>query len=131
MTTVEVPRQRTRRPLVAVVCAVPLLAEALDSALEFADVRAFSSRAGDIAGLLRSVRPDAVVVDTDSSAEEAAVVAHELCIPVVHLSVRDRSLRLLRRSGHWEAVVSHEGPTPEAIRNAVAGGLYGRSGVGA
>jgi hypothetical protein len=114
-----------RRPLVAVVCSVPLLAEALQSTLEFADVRAFSSHAGDVAGLLRSVRPDAVIVDSAPTAEEAASFAHEYDLPVVHISVHDDLLHVFR-AGRWESALDQDGPTPEAIRNAVAGALFAR-----
>src|SRR5438874_12084806 len=53
-----------RQPLVAVVYSVPLLCEAIASALDdIAEVRTFPGRCDDVVGLLRSVRPDAVVVD--------------------------------------------------------------------
>ncbi len=115
------------RPLVAVVCSVPLLGEALVSTLDFAEVRAFSSRGGDLAGLLRWVRPDAVVVDSTKGALEATEFALEHDAPLVHVSVRDRSLHLYR-AGEWEQVANGEGPTPEALRNVVAGALFARGG---
>jgi hypothetical protein len=116
------------RPLIAVVCAVPLLSEAMESALEFAEVRSFSGRGGDIAGLLQWLRPDAVVVDDDENADGAAAYAAEREIPVVHICVRSRVLRLFHR-GSWADVANGEGPTPEVIRNVVAGALFAREGV--
>ena len=115
------------RPLVAVVCSVPLLGEAVESALDFAEVRAFAERGGEIDGLLRWLMPDALVVDSDRSAEgaESYAGAHEL--PVIHVSVRDRTLRLYR-FGEWEDIGNGDGPTPEAIRNVIAGSLFARGG---
>jgi hypothetical protein len=113
------------RPLVAVVCSVPLLAEAVSSALDFAEVRAFSGDQGDTAGLLRWLRPDAVVVDSDCNADEAAAFALERELPVVHISVREQTLRVFH-GGDWTVVDSGEDPTPGVIRNVVAGMLFAR-----
>ena len=56
-------------PLVAVVSSYPMLAEAVEGALEgIAEVRAFPAGQGDTADFLRLLQPAAVVVD---SAEEA------------------------------------------------------------
>jgi hypothetical protein len=125
--TVGVQRSGRKRPLVVVLCSVPLLGEAIGSALEFADVRTFAARGGDASGLLEWMRPDAVIVDTDPDAAEIAFAkAQEL--PVVHISVHDRSLRLFD-NGEWTNVGNGEGPTPEAIRNVVAGALFARGGA--
>jgi hypothetical protein len=115
-----------RRPLVAVICSVPMLVEAVTSALEFAEVRAFSGDHGDTPGLLRWLRPDAVVVDTDVDAGEAAAFATDRDLPVVHISVRDRSVRVFV-GGEWTVVDGDaEGPTPQQVRNVVAGTLFAR-----
>ncbi|MGD0714494.1 MAG: hypothetical protein ABSB24_09955 [Gaiellaceae bacterium] len=127
MTAVGVPGTTDTRPLVAVVCSVPLLGEAMGSALEFAEVRAFSARGGDIGGLLRWLHPDAVIVDSEAGAAEATAFAIEHDLPVLHISVRDRELRLFR-GGEWELIGNGEGPTPESIRNVVAGSLFARGG---
>jgi hypothetical protein len=111
------------RPLVAVVCAVPLLGEAVESVLEFAEVRSFTARR-DTAGLVQWLRPDAVVVDSEDDALAASEAAGDE-LPVLHISVRDHSLRLFRR-GTWTQVASNEGPTPESIRNVLAGTLFAR-----
>jgi hypothetical protein len=118
------PSERLR-PLIAVVCAVPLLSEAMESVLEFAEVRAFSGRGGDVGGLLQWLRPDAVVVDDEANAEGAAAYAAEREILVVHICVRSRELRLFHR-GTWNVVSNGDGPTPEIIRNVVAGTLFAR-----
>jgi hypothetical protein len=111
-----------------VVCDVPLLGEAMRSALEFADVQTFAASGGDLDGLVRWVRPDALIVDSAVAAEEAAGFTPEHELPVVYLSVDERMLRLYRR-GVWEIVVDNgEGPSPEAIRNVVAGALFARAG---
>ena len=116
------------RPLVAVVCAVPLLGEAMSAALDFAEVRAFSERSGDVEGLLRWVRPDAVVVDSDCGADAAQRFADGKSLPVLHICVRTDELRTLR-DGEWHNIGNGEGPTPEAIRNVVAGALFARERV--
>jgi hypothetical protein len=118
------------RPLVAVVCAVPLLGEAMGSALDFAEVRSFSASDGDLAGLLRWLHPDALIVDGEAEAEVAATFAREHDLPVLHVSVQTRALRLYRH-GTWEMIGSDEGPSPTAIRNVVAGALFAREGAGA
>ncbi|HKI92024.1 MAG TPA: hypothetical protein VJ986_06960, partial [Gaiellaceae bacterium] len=123
-------RQRVERerPLVAVVCSVPLLGEAMRSALDFAEVHTFAEDRGDVEGLLRSVRPDAVVVDSEDAAGAGASFAKEHGVPVLHVSVRDRALRVFR-GGAWERVESDDGSTPEALRNAVAGAFFARVGA--
>jgi hypothetical protein len=128
MTAPQLRQAERQRPLVAVVCAVPLLGEAVESALEFAEVRAFSGRGGDIAGLLQWLRPSAVVIDDEELAAGAAAYAAEWEIPVVHIAVRERALRLFHR-GTWHHISNGEGPTPEVIRNVVAGALFAREGA--
>jgi hypothetical protein len=118
------PLERTR-PLVAVVCTVPLLGEAVRSALEFADVQTFAERGGDLDGLLRWLRPDALIVDSHAGAEQAAAFARETDLPVVHLAVQERELRFYR-GGTWTHVGNGEGPTPESVRNVVAGALFAK-----
>jgi hypothetical protein len=119
-------RQSERaRPLVAVVCTVPLLGEAMMSALDFAEVRSFSERGGDVAGLLEWLRPDAVVVDSAAGAESAARIASEQGVPLVHVSIRERALSVFH-DGNWHRLTDGDGPTPEAIRNVIAGALFAR-----
>lgn len=121
------PSERTR-PFVAVVCDVPLLGEAVRAALEFAEVQTFAAGGGDIDGLLRWLRPDALIVDSDASAEESAAYAREHGLPVLHVSVHDRELRYCR-GGVWSHVGNGEGPTVDAVRNVIAGALFPRAGV--
>ena len=125
MSATELRPNGNERPLIALVCSVPLLVEAVSAALEFAEVRAFSGDHGDTAGLLRWLRPDAVVVDSERDANEAAAFALERGLPVVHLSVRAQTLRVFHQ-GSWTMVGSGEDPTPEVIRNVVAGMLFAR-----
>lgn len=110
------------RPLVAVVCAVPLLGEAVAAALEFADVRTFAEGGGDVKGLLESLDPDAVVVDSETGAAAAEDFAQDHDLPALYVAMRELELRLLR-DGTWVRV-GDDGPTPEAVRNAVAGALF-------
>ncbi len=130
MSSTQLRLANTARPLVAVVCVVPLLGEAMESALDFADVRSFSASDGDIDGLLRWMRPDALIVDSEGDAEAAAAFARDHELPVLHVSLQKRALRLHRR-GAWEVVGSGENATPTVIRNVVAGALFAREGSGA
>jgi hypothetical protein len=118
------PRSLSRvRPLVAVLCSVPLVGEAVLSVLDFAEVRSFSGSLGDVAGLLRWLQPDALIVDREQEAQDAVPFAREHDLPVLHISVRNPALHLFR-GGEWEQVSGEEGPTPEAIRNVLAGVLF-------
>jgi len=125
MTSTHLRSESETRPLVAVLCSVPLLGEAMGSVLDFAEVRSFAAAGGDIAGLLGWLRPDALIVDSAAGAEAATVFAREHDLPVVYVSVRDRTLHLFH-GGEWEQVSNGEGPTPEAIRNVAADALFAR-----
>jgi hypothetical protein len=116
------------RPLVALVCQVPLIAEAISSALEeIAEVRVFPGGRGGTDGLLRSLDPDGVVVDSPREAEAATSFVREAGIPLVEISLVDQRLRVLGSAG-WE----EEGDfaaTPEAIRNVLVGRILGREAI--
>jgi hypothetical protein len=125
----EAPKlDRREPPLVVVLCAVPLLAEALGGAIDFAEVRSFATGHGDIAGLLSWLKPDAVLVDDETAAAAAAEVSGDRGIPVLHLSPRERSLRMFR-NGVWEDVDHGADPDPEMVRNVLAGALFARGGA--
>ena len=50
-------------PLVAVVCGVPILGEALSAALDgLAECKIIPARQPELGGLLKSLQPDAIVV---------------------------------------------------------------------
>ncbi len=112
------------KPLVVALCSVPLLEEALAAALkDIADVQGFPAHRGDTIGLLRWLKPDAVVVDAEDEAEAAASFASESNSPILHISLAERKLRILR-DGAWEEAA--EGASPEEIRNILAAGLFAR-----
>jgi hypothetical protein len=115
------------QPRVALLYSVPLLCEALSFALnDIADVQSFPAGRSDTVGLLRSVRPDAVVVDDPAEAEAARVWTKRHDRPLIHVSLRDQKVRLLQ-DGAW---VESAGTTAECIRNVLAGSIYGRKGDG-
>jgi hypothetical protein len=117
--------ESSAKPLVVALCAVPLLREVLVSALaDIAEVQTFPAHGGDTVGLLRWLKPDAVVVDAEDEAEAAASFGHESNSPVLHISLQDRRLRLLR-NGDWEEAGNGD-TSSEDIRNIVAAGLFGR-----
>jgi hypothetical protein len=114
-----------RVPLVVAVCAVPVLGEALAGALEeLAECKVVPAGQPDIAGLLRSLQPDAIVVDDEGEAEAAAMYSRFARIPVLYVAPTSRRLRVLE-NGRWEELEDYDA-SPEAIRNLVAVGLYGR-----
>jgi hypothetical protein len=111
-------------PLVAVVCRVPLLSEAVKEALEgIATVRPFPAGREDTGGLLQALEPDGVVVDSDEEAHQAAVFARATQSPLVHVSLHDRGLRVFQ-DGRWHE--ADEDASPESVRNALVGGLFRR-----
>jgi hypothetical protein len=115
-----------REPLVAVLYSVPLLFEAISSSLdEIAEVHGFPAHRGDPVGLLRAVAPDAVVVDDPVEAEAVSGWAEEQDVPLVHVRLLERKLRLLRH-GEWQESI---GASADAIRNVIAGSLYARDPV--
>lgn len=130
MSSTQLRPSRGARPLVAVVCTFPLLGVAVRSALEFADVQTFAASGGDLDGLLRWLRPDALIVDSEDGAEAGAAFARDHALALLHVSIRTCALRVYA-DGAWETVETGEGPTPEAIRNVVAGALFARAGASA
>ena len=125
MTAAEPADAAQRTPLVVVLCRVGLLYEALSPALAgIADVRRLPSDAGDTAGLLRWIRPDAIVVDSQEEADEAMTFAREAKAPLIQVRLRERKLLVLRNGG-WEEP-ENGNASAEAIRNIVLGGLFGR-----
>ena len=97
MTSTQLRPKDDGRPLVAVWCSVPLLGEAVEFALEFAEVRSFAPSRGDLAGLLRWLRPDAVVVDSD---ERTPVLlrpqwgcGHAICVAATDASSSPNAVR--------------------------------------
>jgi hypothetical protein len=112
-------------PLVAVVCAVPILGEALSAALDgLAECKIIPAHQPDLGGLLKSLQPDAIVVDDEHEAAVAATYARFARTPVINVSLREQRLTRLD-DGKWEEPDEHD-ISPETIRNVVAGGIYGR-----
>ena len=93
------------------------------SALEnIADVHSFPAGRGDTVGLLRSIAPDAIVVDDPDEAESARRWARRHGVPLVHVVLRERKIRVLRNGG-WEESPAR---SAESIRNVLAGSIYAR-----
>lgn len=115
------------RPLVAVICRVPLIGEALASTMDaIAEVRPFPADGGDTDGLLRSLQPNAVVVDCDEEAEAAEAYARDSEAPLVCVHVRQERIRVFT-NGVWQD--REGGISPEEIRNILVGGIFGRKQV--
>ena len=113
-------------PVIAVVYSVPLVVEGLADALRgFGKVRAFPAKGGDVAGLLESLRPAAVVVDREDEALLGARYARGAGVPVLHINLRTRSLRLFR-DGRWETEARLD-TSPQAVRNLLVAAIYGAS----
>lgn len=111
-----------REPLVVLLYSVPLLVEALKQPLaEVGEVRAFQAD-DDVAGLLRWLEPDALVVDSDENARRAAAWAREAAVPLVHVVLSSGRIRILA-SGEWRELDERD-DSPETIRNVIAGHLF-------
>jgi hypothetical protein len=110
-------------PLLAVLCRVPLLVEALRAAFDgVADVRSF--RFDGDPTLLSALQPDALIVDAGADAEAVADYAGGREIAVVHLDLEGRSLYVLHE-GSWEREDGDDVST-DAIRNALLRATLGR-----
>lgn len=110
----------SQKPLVAVVTTIPLVAEAIADAIEFADVRVFEG-ARDTEALLRWVQPDAVVADGEVDAAVAAAFGAARGTIVVHLDMSRRQLRV-REGDTWREPESGALDV-DAVRNVLAGEL--------
>ena len=112
------------QPLVAILCSVPLIGVALCDALEtVAACKVISARERDVAGLLLSLRPNAIVVDDAEMAEVVAKFGRFADVAVVDVSPRTGDARVLT-DGTW-STLDGDSVTPEDLRNIVAGAIYG------
>jgi hypothetical protein len=113
------------RPVVALVCSAPLLAEALGAALAgVAEVLALPGRASDLGGLLGSLTPAGVVVDDPDDAAAATAYARRTGAPLVHVRLREAAVAVWDGLG-WRDVSGE--PSAEHVRNLVVAGLASRS----
>ena len=104
----------------------PIMRLGLRQLLLAAPVVSGCSEAGNVAdalALAQRERPDAIVVDTHEGADGAVSYALEQRRTLLHIGVRERALRLSHQ-GAWHDIADGDGPTPEAIRNVVAGALF-------
>jgi hypothetical protein len=113
------------QPLVAFVCRAPVLSEALAASLALvADVRSFPAGRPDPEGLVRALRPDALVVDDVDEAERLAPYARGARTPLVLIAAEADELRVLGPAG-WDVVSRGDGI--EGIRNLLVAQLFGRA----
>ena len=113
------------KPFVVVLSRVPLLTDAIVDAIEgIAEARAFTTKDGDVVGLLRSLRPDAIVVDGYGAAGEAAKYARAGDVPLVYVDLHERKLRVLEADG-WRDESGR--PSSESLRNVLAEAIYDRA----
>lgn len=122
--TAAIARERAT-PLVAVVSEVPLVYAALEEALAgLASLAELEAGRDDLAGLLASLAPDAVVVACAEDAARLADVAARTCARVVEISLREGSVRVFT-DGSWKQP-PHERGSPEGVRNLVVEAIFGR-----
>jgi hypothetical protein len=113
-------------PIVFVVCATPLIYEALAESMSgLATLHEVPAGRPDLNGLLRAVSADAFVVDSPADAAELEALAQELQVPLLEVALRERKVRVLR-----DVWVEHEGVgnSAEEIRNLLIGAIYGQNG---
>jgi hypothetical protein len=104
------PQARRLRPLVAVVCCAPLMAEGVATALDgVVDMRLLPGELDDLAPLLQALRPDAIVVDRDCSAASVHAGEHEVPLFLVPVEAAGADV-----------------PSPERLRALVVGSLLAR-----
>lgn len=112
------------QPLVAFVCRAPVLSEALAASLALvADVRSFPAGRPDPEGLIRALRPDAIVVDDGDEADRLAPYARAARTPLVLIAAHANELRVLGEN-EWNVVSYGDGI--EGIRNLLVAQLFGR-----
>lgn len=110
-------------PVVLAVTETPLLNETLKAALDgIAVLRRLPAGLSDLDDLVRHIAPDAVVVDTEEGATSLAPAAAACAVPLVHVSLKTRELRVLRER-EWRAFPSWE-TSPNSIRNVLIGVIY-------
>jgi hypothetical protein len=120
---VSAPERET--PLVVAVVAIPLIGEGVASALDgLAECKVVPARRPELTGLLKSLQPDAIVVDDEEEAEAAAAYARFARVPVIRIALRERRVQLLA-DRVWVQPDDADA-TPETIRNLVAAEIYGR-----
>lgn len=119
--------RRAQEPLVAVICATPLLCEGVAAAMEgVADVQSFPAGRGDIDGLLRWLAPDAVVVDRLEEARAATAYARASGAPLLHISLAEPKL-LVFVDDSWTTTTDGADSADE-LRNVLVGMMF-RQGV--
>jgi hypothetical protein len=101
------PFGRRLRPLVAVVCFAPLMAEGVATALDgVAETRLLPADLADLTPLLRTLAPDAIVVDRECRAARAH--AEQSDVPLFVVPVEPNGVEV---------------PSPERLRALVVGSL--------
>ncbi len=110
-------------PVVLAVTETPLLNETLKTALDgIALLRRLPAGLVGLDDLVRHIAPDAIVVDSEEGATGLAPAATACTLPLVHISLKTRELRVLRES-EWRAFPSWE-TSPNSIRNVLIGVIY-------
>jgi pyridoxal biosynthesis lyase PdxS len=116
------PHASADAPVVAAVCRAAIISEALRATLDgVAVVRTLPAGTGDTAGLLRSVKPQAIVVDCEDEAGQAVDYAREAGLPLVQVSLRGEALRVFGGDGWAERDDADDG----AIRRILLAAIYG------
>jgi hypothetical protein len=117
------------RPLVALVCRAPVVADALAVSLEaICEVMPLRGGVGDLSGLLDAIRPDGVVFDSWIDASSAAALTHDFVAPVlVHVSAHDAAVLVLEGRA-WQRRADEA--SPDEVRNVLAGAFFhGETGM--
>ena len=119
----ETPQARAR-PLVALVCRAPVVAEALTASLTgICEVMPLCGPVSDLPGLIHAICPDGVVFDSSIEAARAAELVGAAGPVLVHVSATDAAVLLLVRGG-WQRRANEA--SPDEVRNVLASALFQR-----
>lgn len=114
----------TERRLVALACRVPLVGEGVASAFDGLAAVERVPAGADTLTVLRWLRPDVLVVDSEEEAQRAIPHARETGLTLVHVLLRERRLRVLK-SGRW-IEPAEEAVSGDLLCAIVVGESYGR-----
>ena len=116
------PAPGRERPLVALLCRAPIVADALTESLEgICEVMPLRGGVSDLPGLLQAIRPDGVVFDSSVDAARAVDLLGEASPVLVHVSAGEAAV-LVHGGRGWQRQATEA--SPDEVRNVLARALF-------